>query len=101
MRKRFILLASTVLIFCIGYSATNPQSAFLSFYTVSEERIEGGRLIDTLDFPKLGYISARPDLVVTQLVAVSETVSHSFTLKSDKDGKLIQTPLPDQPALTD
>jgi hypothetical protein len=43
----------------------------LSFYTVSEEKIDGGRFIDTADFPKLGYISVVPDLVITQLAEVS------------------------------
>jgi hypothetical protein len=67
---------------------------------VSEEKIDGGRFIDTLDFPKLGYIAAKPDLIITQLVAVSESVAHSSMAKVDKNGKLIGlTPLPDIPAL--
>ena len=49
---------------------SNVPSTPLSFYTVSEEKIDGGRFIDTADFPKLGYISAAPDLVITRLAEV-------------------------------
>jgi hypothetical protein len=100
MRKLFyILLATAVLIISHGYSATETKNTFLSFYVVSDEKIDGGRFIDTLDFPKLGYIAIKPDLVITQLVAVSETVSHSNMGKIGKDGKLTETPLPDSLAL--
>jgi preprotein translocase subunit SecD len=100
MRNSFyILLASVSLLASRGYSATDTKSGALTFYVVSEKKIDGGRFIDTPDFPKLGYIAAKPDLVITQLVAVSETVAHSSMGKIGKDGKLTETPLPDQPAL--
>ena len=101
MRRLFyFFLAATALIASRGYSATDTKSVALSFYLVSEEKIDGGRFIDTLDFPKLGYIAAKPDLIITQLVAVSESVAHSSMGKIDKNGKLIETtPLPDSPAL--
>jgi hypothetical protein len=51
-----------------GYS--EKTNAPLAFYIVSEQRIEGGRFIDTTNFPKLGYIAAKPDLMVTNLAAV-------------------------------
>jgi preprotein translocase subunit SecD len=100
MRNSFhILLAAVVLLASRGYSATDTKSATLAFYVVSEEKVDGGRFIDTLDLPKLGYIAAKPDLVITQLVAVSETVTHSSMGKIGRDGKVTSTPLPDQPAL--
>jgi len=100
MRNLFhLLLAAAALLACPGYSASNPQNGSLSFYLVSDVKLEGGRYIDTVEFPKLGYIAAQPDLVVTQLVAVRETVTHPFMLTPGKDGALAQTPLPDRPAL--
>jgi hypothetical protein len=100
MRKLlYILMVAAALMAIHGYSLTDPTSSTLSFYVVSEEKIERGRFIDTLDLPKLGYIAAKPDLVITQLVSVSETVSHSSMGKIGKDGKLTETPLPDTPAL--
>ena len=93
------LLAAAALFANLGYSATDTKSKTLSFYLVSEEKIDGGRFIDTPDFPKLGYIAPMPDLVITQLVAVNKTVTHASTGKIGTDGKLTQTPLPDRPAL--
>src|SRR5438105_14478069 len=45
-------------------------NAPLKFYIVSEQKIEGGKFIDTPSLPKVGYISATPDLVVTNLLDV-------------------------------
>ena len=39
----------------------------LAFFTVSPEKIEGGRFIDTKTLPKLGHIAAKPGLVIAQL----------------------------------
>ena len=39
----------------------------LAFYAVSPQEIERGRFIDTKEFPKLGYIAAKPGLVIAQL----------------------------------
>ena len=48
-----------------------PRSAAkpLSYYVVSEVSINGGRFIDTPDFPKLGYVRPVPDLVIGSLKA--------------------------------
>ena len=100
MRNLFyILLAVVALLDCRGYSMTDPQGATLAFYVVSEEKLDGGRFIDTLDMPKLGYIAVKPDLIITQLAGVSETAIHSFMGKIGKDGKVTETPTPDEPAL--
>ncbi|MDP7011427.1 MAG: hypothetical protein QF685_08605 [Verrucomicrobiota bacterium] len=42
----------------------------LAFYVVSKEKIGGSRFIDTKEFPKLGYIAAKPGLVIAQLKEV-------------------------------
>ena len=46
---------------------TAEKKSTLAFYTVSPKKIEGGRFIDTKEFPKLGYIAAKPGLVIAQL----------------------------------
>jgi hypothetical protein len=46
---------------------------------VSDEKIEGGRLIDAPDFPKLGYIAAAPDLVIRRLETVGLVTSKPYS----------------------
>ncbi|MGD0087819.1 MAG: hypothetical protein ABSC24_11910 [Verrucomicrobiota bacterium] len=95
----YILFAASVLLTSCRQSSSDATRVPLSFYVVSEQKIDGGRFIDTPNLPKLGYISATPDLVITRFVAVNETVAHSGMVNVDKDGKRTVTPLPDQPAL--
>lgn len=45
-------------------------SKALNFYIVSKEKLQDGRFIDTATIPKLGYIAAKPDLVVSNLLDV-------------------------------
>jgi hypothetical protein len=47
-----------------------PPATPLTLYIVSTEKIDGGRYIDTPAFPKLGYIAATPDLIVTSIEQV-------------------------------
>lgn len=94
----YTLLVTVILLANRGYSATENNTIALSFYVVSEEKIEGGQFIDTLDLPKLGYIAAKPDLIITKLVAVSDTVQHRELGEIDKKGKYTTKPLPDAPA---
>jgi preprotein translocase subunit SecD len=94
MHKLFyILLAAAALITSRSHAATESGSLSLSFYLVSEKKIDGGRFINTPDCPKLGYIAAKPDLIITRLVAVNETVSHEFIIDVDKNGKQTKTPV--------
>ena len=88
--SKLLYIFSAILVFLAnyGHSSTDTTKALLSFYIVSEEKIDGGRLIDTLDLPKLGYIAAKPDLVITQLVAVSRKVAHDGGIH-DKNGNQI------------
>lgn len=67
---------------------------------MSEEKVEGGRFIDTPNFPKLGYIGATPDLVVARLGAVVSDVSRQKDVMVDKNGKQTGLPLRTHPALT-
>jgi preprotein translocase subunit SecD len=47
------------------------EKSTLAFFTVSPEKIEGGRFVDTEAFPKLGLIAAKPGLVITHLKEAS------------------------------
>jgi len=94
----YILSIATALIAGCGSSSSDVTSDPLSFYVVSEGKIEGGRFIDTLDFPKLGYIAAAPDLVVTRLQAVVPDISRERSVMVDKDGKRTVEPLRERAA---
>jgi len=80
-------------------TARSAASIPLSFYIVSEEKGEGGRFIDTSDFPKLGYIAPAPDLVIARLESVARDVSRRQDTMVDKDGKKTVMPLEINPAL--
>ena len=79
----FLFIVSLFLVGC-SHIPTQGTIIPLSFYIVSEEKMDGGRFIDTPDFPKLGYIDAEPDLVVTTLSAVKATVLREQVSSSSK-----------------
>jgi len=69
---RFIHTFSVIATFTLGCVAGRCETtnAALRFYIVSEEKIERGKFINTTNLPNVGYISATPDLVVTNLLDV-------------------------------
>jgi hypothetical protein len=79
---------------------TSASTAPLSIYVMSDVRIEGGRFIDTPDFPKLGYIGAAAALVITRLEAVAPVLSREQDAMVDKDGKRTVFPVKQLPALS-
>jgi hypothetical protein len=88
MRKFiYILLTIAPIVFVCRAAHSKVTNNTLAFYVVSEEKIEGGRFIDTPDIPKLGYIAARPDLVVTNLQAVFPEEGVNTVIIPGKDGK--------------
>lgn len=96
----FYILSSVVIInTCISRAASDTTNISLSFYIVSEKAIDGGRLVDTTDFPKLGYIAAKPDLVITQLEAVNSDVEKRQDTMIDKDGMRTVLPMEEHPVL--
>jgi preprotein translocase subunit SecD len=102
MRMHFMLCVlslTSVWLFGCRPSSPDATSTPLSFYVVSEEKIEAGQFIDAPDFPKLGYISAKPDLVIARLDAVGSDVSRRQDIMVDKDGKETVMPLQTKPAL--
>ena len=60
-----LLIFSVLSPACYVWAA--DENPALAFFTVSPEKIEGGRFIDTKAFPKLGHIAAKPGLVITPL----------------------------------
>ena len=77
------LLVSLLITPYVGCGALNQESA-LRFYVVSDKPVGGGRYIDTPDCPKLGYISSKPDLVITHLESVS---TNTWQIYRRADGK--------------
>jgi hypothetical protein len=71
--RTFIYLLSLTGFCLFGCRRESPvfTGVPLSIYIVSEEKIDGGRFIDTEEFPKIGYIAATPDLAITRLDMVS------------------------------
>jgi preprotein translocase subunit SecD len=84
-----MLSAIAVLLTGCGDRSWEAGDASLSFYIVSSGKLAGGRHIDTPEFPNLGYIGATPDLVITQLKAVTPQLPPEQTRSVDA---------PDQPA---
>jgi hypothetical protein len=97
--RKFIYIFWVVAPFFLGCWAAHSEITNnpLAFYLVSKENIEGGRFIDTTDFPKLGYIADKPDLTVTNLQEVFYDKSMNIVIKPNKDGKtnwIAQSDLP-------
>ena len=98
---KYIFAIFTVVAFCSLAAAkedTPPKALVqpLSFFVVSDVKIEDGRFIDTESLPNVGYIHRTPDMVITELESVTVGgPARSFMV--DKDGK--KTELPQQRTL--
>jgi preprotein translocase subunit SecD len=85
--RNVVLLASGVLTLISCWTTrADTTNAPLKFYTVSEQRVDGGRFIDTPAIPKAGYIAAKPDLEVTALRDVYRQESAGFSIMTDTNG---------------
>lgn len=86
---KLIYILSIVALFSVGCWKARPEgtNAPLTFYVVSEQKIDGGRFIDTPDFPKVGYIAVTPDLAVTNLQEVFPQKAEDSAIMGDKYGK--------------
>lgn len=93
-----ILWGTTLLLFGCRDISSPTTNVPLSFYIVSAEKIEGGRFIDTPDFPKLGYIPAVPALVLTKLESVIADVSREQAVMVEKNGKETVEPMKERVA---
>ena len=81
----------------LGAEATN---AALTFYVISEQKITGGRFIDTAAIPRAGYIGPVADLVVTNLLNVYSQESASLPIMTDTNGNRTIVTNAARPALT-
>ena len=96
--RKFNFVLSIFVAFLCGCGSRHSESTdtALNFYIVSEEKIDGGRFIDTPDFPKVGYISVRPDLVVNNIKDVFPQKSADYAILGDTNGT--HTIVPSHPA---
>jgi hypothetical protein len=92
-----ILSLATALLAACSSGSSESIGDSLSFYVVSEDKLEGGRFIDTSHFPRLGYIAAVPDLTVGRLQAVVADVSRQQTVAAGNDGQPIVSPWREHP----
>ena len=100
MRAFGFLLSLSAFLFSSTWSnGAEITNVPLSFYVVSEKKIEGGRFIDTASFPKLGYIGATPDLIITKLEDVATNSMKERAIMVDKNGREIPEPFRVRPAL--
>ena len=88
-------LLVTLLLFTrtlVGYCADTPAGSTnaLRFYVVSDEPIAGGRYVDTVPLPKLGYISNEPSLLITGLQSVSTNTGRTITHYNGKREETVQ-----------
>jgi hypothetical protein len=70
----------------VGNSAEAPLQ--LRFFIVSEEAGALLRFFDNPEFPRLGYIAAEPDLVITELEAVSAEPGGGEWSVFDREGNV-------------
>jgi hypothetical protein len=80
-----------------GAETTNVA---LAFYVLSEEKVAGGRFIDTAAIPKAGYIGPVADLVVTNLLDVYPQQAAPFSIMTDTNGNHIAVTNAARPALS-
>ena len=101
MRKlTSILPALALLVIGCWRAQRESTSEPLTFFIVSEQKFDGGRLIDTTNFPQLGYIAAKPDLMVTNLADVFPAKVADFAIVGDGKGKQTIVPTQPPPSLT-
>lgn len=62
---------SLLMLVLVGCRESAPPPTPLSFYTLSTTKLEGGQFIDTERYPKLGYIAATPELILSHLESVT------------------------------
>jgi hypothetical protein len=101
MRRLTRILATLALVVSGCWSAQcESTNESLTFFIVSEQKINGGRFIDSTNFPKLGYVAAKPDLMVTNLADVFPAKVADSAIMVDGKGKPTIVPTHPPPSLT-
>ena len=85
MRAIYLIMGLIALLqVCLDAEAA-PANPSLSFYVISKDKINDGRFIDSPEFPKLGYISDKPRLVIVRLKSVLPGTREDVLV--DKEGR--------------
>jgi hypothetical protein len=100
--RTFLYIIATVasLLTVSRVSGAQHTNTALSFYVLSEEKLAGGRFIDTAAIPKAGYIGPVADLVITNLLDVYPQQSAPFSIMVDTNGNRTVVTNAARPALT-
>ena len=95
----YVIAAFAPLFTACMVSGAEKTNTALSFYVVSEEKLAGGRFIDSAAMPKVGYIGWAADLVVTNLLDVHPQQSTPFWSTTDTNGNRMVVQAGPRPAL--
>jgi|ERR1041385_6868951 hypothetical protein len=98
LAKVLSTLALSIIACCSARCETTNES--LTFSIVSEYKVDGGRFIDTTNFPHLGYIKATPDMIVTNLADVFPAKVARQAVVGDSNGKQVVVRAKPRPTLT-
>jgi hypothetical protein len=90
-------IAAAMAIGCWSAKSESTNES-LTFFIVSEQKVDGGRFVNTTNFPHVGYIAAKPDMTVTNLANVFRSKGAEHSVVSDGKGK--HTVIPKKPRLT-
>ena len=83
------LIMVLVIGFCFTVQAADKTSR-LDFHIVHNEPLKAGRLVDTKEFPKLGYIATNPNLSIKHLKAASKAKATTALLTlHERDAKAL------------
>ena len=83
------LIMVLVIGFCFAATAADKTSR-LDFHIVHNEPLKAGRLVDTKEFPKLGYIATNPNLSIKHLKAASKAKATTALLTlHERDAKAL------------
>jgi hypothetical protein len=94
-----VAIGASLLTACRVAGAETTNMA-LAFYVLSEEKVAGGRFIDTAAIPKAGYIGPVADLVVTNLLDVYPQQSAPSSIMTDTNGNRIAVTNAARPSLS-
>jgi preprotein translocase subunit SecD len=98
MGKFISMFAVALVINCCSAHAESTN-AVLTFHIVSEQKIEGGRFVDTPALPKVGYIANHPDLIVRRLRDVFPQKEAGYAFMGDTNGNHKTVPSHPPPSL--
>lgn len=79
------IFAAALLLFCWSAFA-DGTNALLTFHIISDQKLDGGRFVDTPALPNVGYIGSSPDLVITKLRDVFPQKEAGYAIMGETNG---------------